>query len=49
MKNKNYSKLALMLKPSFVLMYANMFLNVNEADHIHLNMTRFYMSLLIRL
>lgn len=36
-----------MLAVSFVLMYGIMFLNVNEPDHIYLNMTRFYMTLMM--
>ncbi|QHS57330.1 DUF305 domain-containing protein [Mucilaginibacter sp. 14171R-50] len=47
MKNGNYGKFALMLAASFVLMYAIMFLNVNEPDHIYINMTRFYMTLMM--
>ncbi|PPL04785.1 DUF305 domain-containing protein [Parapedobacter indicus] len=44
MKNGNYGKFALLLTASFLLMYAIMFLNVNEPDHIYINMTRFYMT-----
>lgn len=47
MKNGNYGKFALMLAASFILMYAIMFLNVNEPDHIYINMTRFYMTLMM--
>lgn len=47
MEKSNYSRFALILLISFILMYAIMFLNVEEADHIYLNMTRFYMSLLM--
>ena len=28
-------------------MYAIMFLNMEEADHVYINMTRFYMTLLM--
>ncbi len=36
-----------MLVISFLLMYAIMFLNVDEADHVYINMTRFYMTILM--
>lgn len=36
-----------MLVISFVLMYAIMFLNVNAPGHIYINMTRFYMTLMM--
>lgn len=36
-----------MLVVSFVIMYAVMFLNVDDADHIYLSLTRTYMSLLM--
>ena len=44
---KNYSKLAVTLVFSYILMYAIMFLNVDAIDHIYLNMTRMYMTLLM--
>ena len=47
MEKTHYRKFALMLALSFVIMYAVMYLNVNEADHIYLSMTRFYMTLLM--
>jgi len=47
MKNGNYRKFALILIISFILMYAIMFLNVNEPGHIYINMTRFYMTLMM--
>ena len=43
----HYSKLYIMLGASFVIMYAVMFLNVAESDHIRLSLTRAYMSLLM--
>jgi len=42
-----YKKFLLMLVISFVLMYGIMFLNVDEANHIYLSVTRTYMSLLM--
>lgn len=44
---KPYRKLAITLVISYILMYAIMFLNVDEADHIYINMTRAYMTLLM--
>jgi hypothetical protein len=42
-----YNKMMLMLAVSFIIMYAVMFLNVDNADHIYLSLTRVYMSLLM--
>lgn len=36
-----------MLAGSFILMYAIMYLNVDQIDHVYLNMTRLYMTLLM--
>lgn len=47
MKKGNYGKLGLTLAVSFVVMYAIMFLNVNDISHIYVNMTRFYMTLMM--
>ncbi|MBS7565676.1 DUF305 domain-containing protein [Mucilaginibacter sp. SMC90] len=47
MEKNNYRSFALMLTLSFIIMYAVMYLNVYEADHIYLNLTRFYMTLLM--
>lgn len=47
MKKGNYGKFALMLIASFILMYVIMFLNVSESDHIYINMTRLYMTLMM--
>ncbi|WAC14951.1 DUF305 domain-containing protein [Dyadobacter pollutisoli] len=47
MENNNYPKFFTMLAVSFVIMYAVMFLNVDNADHIYLSLTRFYMTLLM--
>ncbi|MBA3285882.1 MAG: DUF305 domain-containing protein [Nitrosopumilus sp.] len=43
----NYTKLAIMLVISFIIMYAVMFFNVAELNHIYLSTTRFYMALLM--
>jgi len=45
--NKSYRKLAITLFLSYILMYGIMFLNVNAPDHIYINMTRAYMTLLM--
>lgn len=47
MKTDNYKRLSLILFVSFVVMYAVMFLNVSQPDHIYLSITRFYMTLLM--
>lgn len=47
MEKGNYGKLGLTLGISFVLMYAIMFLNVNDISHVYFNMTRFYMTLMM--
>lgn len=47
MKKSNYKKFGLMLLVSFIMMYAIMFLNVFELDHIMLSTTRTYMTLLM--
>lgn len=47
MEKSNYKKFIVILVISFILMYAIMFLNVEEADHVYINMTRFYMTLLM--
>ena len=49
MKTDNYRKLFFILIVSFVVMYAVMFLNVSQLDHVYLSMTRFYMTLLMTL
>ena len=46
-KNGNYKKLSIMMGISLVIMYAVMFLNVEETDHIYLSMTRLYMAILM--
>ncbi len=40
-----YLKFALMMACSFVFMYASMFFNVAEFDHIYLSQTRTFMAL----
>ncbi|OCX54018.1 DUF305 domain-containing protein [Mucilaginibacter sp. PPCGB 2223] len=47
MKNGNYIRLIFILGISFLLMYLIMFLNVDQADHIYINMTRLYMTLIM--
>jgi uncharacterized protein (DUF305 family) len=47
MKPMSYSKLAIMICISFVIMYSVMFLNVDETNHIYLSTTRFYMAVLM--
>ncbi len=43
----NYLKLAIMMATSFVIMYAIMFANVDQLDHIMLSTTRTYMTILM--
>jgi hypothetical protein len=45
--NGSYTKFALMTALSFVIMYAVMFLNVAEFNHIYLSLNRFYMTVLM--
>lgn len=47
MEKGGYKKFALMLAISFFMMYAIMYLNVDQLDHVYINMTRFYMTLLM--
>ena len=47
MMTGSYLKFALMLSTSFVIMYAVMFLNVAEFNHIYLSLMRFYMTILM--
>ncbi len=42
-----YKKLLLTLFISFITMYAVMFLNLDDANHIYLSLTRAYMALLM--
>ncbi|TYZ06180.1 DUF305 domain-containing protein [Hymenobacter lutimineralis] len=42
-----YRGFAIMLTVSFFVMYAVMFLNVDQFDHVYLSLTRTYMSLLM--
>lgn len=48
-KMMGYKKLLLMIVISFITMYAVMFLNVDEANHIFLSTSRTYMALLMSL
>lgn len=43
----NYTKLAVMIVISFIIMYAVMFFNVAELNHIYLSTTRLYMALIM--
>ena len=47
MEHKPYNKLAISLIISLVIMYAVMFLNVYDADHVYLSVTRLYMAILM--
>ena len=47
MKKGNYKKFGLMMAVSFVVMYAVMFLNADQFDHVMLSTTRTYMTLLM--
>lgn len=47
MEKGNYKTFILMLILSFFMMYAVMYLNVDQLDHIYLNITRLYMTLLM--
>ncbi|SIR24966.1 DUF305 domain-containing protein [Pontibacter lucknowensis] len=47
MEKGNYGKFMLMLGLSFLVMYAVMFSNVAEISHIHLNLNRLYMTILM--
>ncbi|MCB0535653.1 MAG: hypothetical protein KDD14_25840 [Saprospiraceae bacterium] len=44
---KPYSKFALMMLTSFIIMYAVMYLNVDQLDHIYTAQTRTYMTILM--
>jgi len=47
MEKGNYKTFILMLILSFFMMYAVMYLNVDQLDHIYLNITRLYMTLMM--
>lgn len=47
MKANNYLKFALMMVVSFIIMYAVMFTNVAEFDHVMLSTMRTYMTVLM--
>ena len=47
MKSNNYLKFALMMVVSFIIMYAVMFANVAEFDHVMLSTMRTYMTILM--
>lgn len=46
-EKSNYSKFAIMMGTSFIIMYAVMFLNADVFDHVMLSYTRTYMTILM--
>lgn len=46
-KMMSYKMFSVMMVISFLIMYAVMFLNVDEVSHIYLSLTRTYMALLM--
>jgi hypothetical protein len=46
MKN-NYTRFAIMLSISFIIMYTVMFFNVFDPEHVHMSTTRVYMAFLM--
>ena len=47
MQSNHYPKFFLMLAVSFVIMYAVMYLNTYELDHVYFSLMRFYMTCLM--
>lgn len=47
MQSNHYPKFFLMLAVSFVIMYAVMYLNTYEWDHVYFSLMRFYMTCLM--
>ncbi|MEO7212009.1 MAG: DUF305 domain-containing protein [Mucilaginibacter sp.] len=47
MEKGNYKMFVWMLFLSFIIMYGVLFLNVDQADHIYLSLTRLYMTLMM--
>lgn len=47
MQSTHYPKFFLMLAMSFVIMYAVMYLNTYEWDHVYFSLMRFYMTCLM--
>jgi uncharacterized protein (DUF305 family) len=47
MQGMSYKMFTVTMIISFIIMYGVMFLNVDEANHIHISTTRIYMSLLM--
>ncbi|WP_276347969.1 DUF305 domain-containing protein [Daejeonella sp. JGW-45] len=45
--NNNYRTFFIMILASFFIMYAVMYLNVDSINHIYLNTTRLYMTLMM--
>ncbi len=46
-KNMSYKTFLLMMIMSFIIMYFVMFLNMDEASHFYISLTRIYMALLM--
>lgn len=46
-KNMSYKTFLLMMILSFIIMYCVMFLNMDEASHFYISLTRIYMALLM--
>lgn len=46
-KNMKYKTFALTMIVSFIIMYGVMFLNIDEADHFYISITRIYMALMM--
>jgi uncharacterized protein (DUF305 family) len=46
-QSMSYKNFFLMMIISFIIMYSVMFLNVDEASHIYLSLTRTYMAMLM--
>ncbi len=47
MQGMSYNKFMLMMVISFIIMYCVMFLNIDEANHFYISITRIYMALLM--
>lgn len=47
MKQMSYKKFGIMMIISFFVMYLAMFINMDQADHYHISLTRIYMALIM--
>lgn len=47
MESGSYTKFALMMTVSFIVMYTVMYLNTYAVDHVYFSVTRFYMTFLM--